>query len=102
MRIDPITSEPLSIDPATPTHSQVLHTIGGDDTNMAAANLAEFLAKENYSLTVIGLPKTIDNGIATMLTILTLHTIPPMPTTPPMLSMLSMLMILPTLSRRPT
>jgi len=42
---------------------EVLHTIGGDDTNMAAANLAEFLAKENYSLTVIGLPKTIDNDV---------------------------------------
>jgi len=41
----------------------VLHTIGGDDTNTAAADLAAFLAKENYNLTVIGLPKTIDNDV---------------------------------------
>ena len=38
---------------------EVLHTIGGDDTNTAAADLAAFLAKEGYQLTVIGLPKTI-------------------------------------------
>lgn len=41
----------------------VLHTIGGDDTNTAAADLAAFLAKNNYNLTVIGLPKTIDNDV---------------------------------------
>lgn len=41
----------------------VLHTIGGDDTNTAAADLAAFLAGNNYSLTVIGLPKTIDNDV---------------------------------------
>ena len=41
----------------------VLHTIGGDDTNTAAADLAAFLAKNGYGLTVIGLPKTIDNDI---------------------------------------
>lgn len=41
----------------------VLHTIGGDDTNMAAADLAKFLAKKSYSLKVIGLPKTIDNDV---------------------------------------
>ena len=41
----------------------VLHTIGGDDTNTAAADLAAFLAKHNYGLTVIGLPKTIDNDV---------------------------------------
>jgi pyrophosphate--fructose-6-phosphate 1-phosphotransferase len=41
----------------------VLHTIGGDDTNSAAADLAAFLAKNNYGLTVIGLPKTIDNDV---------------------------------------
>ena len=39
----------------------VLHTIGGDDTNTAAADLAKFLADNNYGLQVIGLPKTIDN-----------------------------------------
>jgi pyrophosphate--fructose-6-phosphate 1-phosphotransferase len=42
---------------------QVLHTIGGDDTNTAAADLAAFLAKNGYGLTVIGLPKTIDNDV---------------------------------------
>lgn len=41
----------------------VLHTIGGDDTNTAAADLAAFLAANNYGLTVVGLPKTIDNDI---------------------------------------
>lgn len=41
----------------------VLHTIGGDDTNTAAAELAAFLAKNNYGLTVVGLPKTIDNDV---------------------------------------
>ena len=42
---------------------EVLHTIGGDDTNTAAADLAAFLEKEGYKLTVIGLPKTIDNDV---------------------------------------
>lgn len=41
----------------------VLHTIGGDDTNTAAADLAAFLKKNDYNLTVIGLPKTIDNDV---------------------------------------
>lgn len=41
----------------------VLHTIGGDDTNTAAADLAKFLKDNNYNLTVIGLPKTIDNDV---------------------------------------
>lgn len=41
----------------------VLHTIGGDDTNTAAADLAAFLAKNGYDLTVIGLPKTVDNDV---------------------------------------
>jgi pyrophosphate--fructose-6-phosphate 1-phosphotransferase len=41
----------------------VLHTIGGDDTNTAAADLAAFLARHDYGLTVIGLPKTIDNDV---------------------------------------
>ena len=31
----------------------VLHTIGGDDTNTAAADLAAFLARNNYPLTVV-------------------------------------------------
>ncbi|HYC72911.1 MAG TPA: pyrophosphate--fructose-6-phosphate 1-phosphotransferase [Opitutaceae bacterium] len=41
----------------------VLHTVGGDDTNTAAADLAAFLAKNGYGLSVVGLPKTIDNDI---------------------------------------
>jgi pyrophosphate--fructose-6-phosphate 1-phosphotransferase len=41
----------------------VLHTIGGDDTNTAAADLAAHLAEEKCGLTVIGLPKTIDNDV---------------------------------------
>ncbi|MDR1591214.1 MAG: pyrophosphate--fructose-6-phosphate 1-phosphotransferase [Puniceicoccales bacterium] len=42
---------------------QVLHTIGGDDTNTAAADLAKFLAQNDYKLSVIGLPKTVDNDV---------------------------------------
>jgi diphosphate-dependent phosphofructokinase len=42
----------------------ILHTIGGDDTNMTAADLAAFLAKNGYALTVVGLPKTIDNDVS--------------------------------------
>ncbi|MDA3874229.1 MAG: pyrophosphate--fructose-6-phosphate 1-phosphotransferase [Kiritimatiellae bacterium] len=41
----------------------VLHTIGGDDTNTTAADLAAFLAENDYELTVVGLPKTIDNDV---------------------------------------
>ena len=41
----------------------VLHTIGGDDTNTTAADLAAYLAKNNYALTVVGLPKTVDNDV---------------------------------------
>ena len=41
----------------------VLHTIGGDDTNTTAADLAAFLAENDYDLTVVGLPKTIDNDV---------------------------------------
>lgn len=41
----------------------VLHTIGGDDTNTTAADLAAYLAKHDYGLTVVGLPKTIDNDV---------------------------------------
>lgn len=41
----------------------ILHTIGGDDTNTAAADLAAFLAKNDYGLTVIGMPKTVDNDV---------------------------------------
>lgn len=41
----------------------ILHTIGGDDTNTAAADLAAYLKAHDYPLTVVGLPKTIDNDI---------------------------------------
>ena len=41
----------------------VLHTIGGDDTNITAADLAGYLESNGYHLTVVGLPKTIDNDI---------------------------------------
>ena len=41
----------------------ILHTIGGDDTNTMAAALSNHLSENNYDLTVIGLPKTIDNDI---------------------------------------
>jgi pyrophosphate--fructose-6-phosphate 1-phosphotransferase len=41
----------------------ILHTVGGDDTNTTAADLAAYLAKHDYQLTVVGLPKTIDNDV---------------------------------------
>ncbi|QHI70428.1 pyrophosphate--fructose-6-phosphate 1-phosphotransferase [Tichowtungia aerotolerans] len=41
----------------------VLHTIGGDDTNTTAADLAAYLAENDYELIVVGLPKTIDNDV---------------------------------------
>ena len=41
----------------------VLHTIGGDDTNTTAADLAATWPSNDYHLTVVGLPKTIDNDV---------------------------------------
>ena len=41
----------------------ILHTIGGDDTNTMAAALAKHLEKSGKSLTVVGLPKTVDNDV---------------------------------------
>lgn len=41
----------------------VLHTIGGDDTNTTAADLAAYLHEHDYELTVVGLPKTVDNDV---------------------------------------
>ncbi|TCN37199.1 pyrophosphate--fructose-6-phosphate 1-phosphotransferase [Kribbella orskensis] len=41
----------------------VLHTIGGDDTNTTAADLAAYLHEHDYDLTVVGLPKTVDNDV---------------------------------------
>lgn len=40
-----------------------LHTIGGDDTNLNAAELLTYLRSKGYPFTVVGLPKTIDNDM---------------------------------------
>ncbi|MGJ8650416.1 MAG: pyrophosphate--fructose-6-phosphate 1-phosphotransferase [Opitutaceae bacterium] len=57
--------DPLKVaaDQLTKDKVDVLHTIGGDDTNTTAADLAAFLAENDYALTVVGLPKTIDNDV---------------------------------------
>jgi len=57
--------DPLKVaaDQLTKDGVDVLHTIGGDDTNTTAADLAAYLATNNYQLTVVGLPKTIDNDV---------------------------------------
>jgi pyrophosphate--fructose-6-phosphate 1-phosphotransferase len=41
----------------------ILHTIGGDDTNTTAADLEAYLKSNGFDLTVVGLPKTIDNDV---------------------------------------
>ncbi len=41
----------------------ILHTIGGDDTNTTAADLAKYLHDNGYDFTVVGLPKTVDNDV---------------------------------------
>jgi pyrophosphate--fructose-6-phosphate 1-phosphotransferase len=41
----------------------ILHTIGGDDTNTTAADLAKYLQDNGYDLTVVGMPKTVDNDV---------------------------------------
>ena len=41
----------------------ILHTIGGDDTNTTAADLAAYLHDNGYDLTVVGMPKTVDNDV---------------------------------------
>ena len=41
----------------------ILHTIGGYDTNTMAAALAKHLQESGKSLTVVGLPKTVDNDV---------------------------------------
>ncbi len=41
----------------------ILHTIGGDDTNTMAAALVKYLSENNYGLTVVGMPKTVDNDV---------------------------------------
>ena len=41
----------------------ILYTIGGDDTNTSAAELADYLALTGYNLVVVGIPKTVDNDV---------------------------------------
>lgn len=42
----------------------VLHTIGGDDTNTQAAHLSQYiLEKHGGKVVVVGMPKTIDNDV---------------------------------------
>lgn len=41
----------------------ILHTIGGDDTNTTAADLAAYLHQHDYDFTVVGMPKTVDNDV---------------------------------------
>ena len=53
----------ISLIPMAVDKIDILHTIGGDDTNTTAGDLLEFLDEKNYNLTVVGLPKTIDNDI---------------------------------------
>ena len=53
-----VAAERLAADGVT-----ILHTIGGDDTNTTAADLAAYLGGNGYDLTVVGLPKTVDNDV---------------------------------------
>jgi pyrophosphate--fructose-6-phosphate 1-phosphotransferase len=57
--------EPLRVaaDQLTRDGVTILHTIGGDDTSTTAADLAKYLSDNGYDLTVVGLPKTVDNDI---------------------------------------
>mgnify|MGYP006094271243 CR=1 FL=1 len=41
----------------------ILHTIGGDDTNTTAGDLVSYLHNKGFEITVVGLPKTIDNDV---------------------------------------
>jgi pyrophosphate--fructose-6-phosphate 1-phosphotransferase len=53
-----VAAERLAADGVT-----ILHTIGGDDTNTTAADLAAYLGANGYDLTVVGMPKTVDNDV---------------------------------------
>ncbi|MBC8214043.1 MAG: pyrophosphate--fructose-6-phosphate 1-phosphotransferase [Candidatus Marinimicrobia bacterium] len=53
-----VASEQLKNDGIT-----ILHTIGGDDTNTSAGDLSTHLSQHDYSLTVVGIPKTVDNDV---------------------------------------
>jgi diphosphate-dependent phosphofructokinase len=59
--IDPLerAARQLAVDGVT-----VLHPIGGDDTAANAIQLAHYCRTIGQDLTVVGLPKTIDNDIA--------------------------------------
>lgn len=57
---DPLT---VAAEQLTRDGVDVLHTIGGDDTNTTAADLAAYLKRHGYNLQVVGLPKTIDNDV---------------------------------------
>lgn len=61
----PAGSDPLKVaaDNLVADQVDVLHTVGGDDTNITAADLAAYLKTNSYNLQVIGLPKTIDNDV---------------------------------------
>ena len=41
----------------------ILHPIGGDDTNTTARDLSNFIKSRGLDITVVGIPKTIDNDI---------------------------------------
>lgn len=57
--------DPLKVAATQLTRDKVdiLHTIGGDDTNTMAARLSSYLKNNGYDLTVVGLPKTVDNDV---------------------------------------
>ena len=57
--------EPLKVaaDQLVKDKVDILHTIGGDDTNTMAAQLSFYLKENNYNLTIVGLPKTVDNDV---------------------------------------
>jgi pyrophosphate--fructose-6-phosphate 1-phosphotransferase len=57
--------DPLKVaaDQLVEDNVSILHTIGGDDTNTSAGDLVNYLKNNNYKLTVVGLPKTVDNDI---------------------------------------
>ena len=53
----------VAADQLTKDGIDILHTIGGDDTNTMAAQLSFYLKENSYDLTVVGLPKTVDNDV---------------------------------------
>ncbi len=57
--------DPLKVaaEQLTKDRINILHTIGGDDTNTMAAQLSFYLKKNDYNLTVVGMPKTVDNDV---------------------------------------